>query len=526
VITLDPHHERRLRGFARIGVFLLVLAVYLLSSPGRIDSFDSQWRYEVTRNLINHHQPDVRDPALVHNELALRGPHGAMYTRYSAAASITTIPWVVAGRSIGGDNSETERFVFSLVSAFFGAFTSLLLLGFYFDLGLSRRRAVGWTLAASFASLLWPLSCTTLDNIQHAFFVLASLRLARQSAQRTSIPLALVAGVVGGVLVNYQEAFGFVLPMLALATLKSDMRRASLTRYAVYGVGALLGVLAWMFYNYLRLGTPFDSGKLDTTSTHHPPVFGNPLIGALSLLFSPGRSVFLYSPTLFLGVLGFGALWRRERWLAIAIVATSMVHFAIISSLTFFAGDWCWGPRYLGCLLPLWAIAAPFAITTPSRSTIARALIVASLCVQLLGVSVEHTVFFINHQMPTYFWYRYPWIYFSHSALLDRPSELVRVLRTGRTPHARHFAPTLHQGSATSGPVMPAGVHVWPSLVPQYLIYHVPRPWPFWVGHIGRARRPLQPQPAIAVLFVLAITGAELLRRATRKHDETPSAML
>jgi hypothetical protein len=520
-----PGHdtERRLRSFASIGVFVFVLALYLLSSPGRIDSFDSQWRYEVTRNLINHHRPDIRDPELVHNVLALRSANGSVYTRYSAAASITAIPFVLVGRSIGGDNSETERFAFSLVSAFFGAFTSLLLLGFYFDLGLSRKRAVGWTLAASFASLLWPLSCTTLDNIQHAFFVLASLRLARHSALRASIPLAFVAGLPGGVLINYQEAFGFVLPMLALATLKSDTRRTSWARYIAYGTGASLGVLAWMFYNNLRLGTPFASGKLDTASAHHPPLFGNPLIGMLSLLLSPGRSVFLYSPTLVLGVLGFGALWRRERWLATAIIATSFVHFAIISSLSFFAGDWCWGPRYLGCLLPLWALAAPFAITTPSRTTLSRWLLALSLCVQLLGVSVEHTVFFINHRMPIYFWYRYPWIYFSKSALFDRPAELVHILRTGRTPEARHFAPTLHRGSATSGPIMPARVQYWPSVVPQYLIYHVPRPWPFWVGHIGRARRPIHPRPAIAVLWVLVWVGAEFTRRGAKNHENTPT---
>ena len=33
------------------GVFVALLAVYLLTAPGRIDTVDGQWRYDVAKNM-------------------------------------------------------------------------------------------------------------------------------------------------------------------------------------------------------------------------------------------------------------------------------------------------------------------------------------------------------------------------------------------------------------------------------------------------------------------------------------------
>src|SRR5271157_3599776 len=44
------------------GIFLLVLAIYVLSSPGRIDIIDGQARYDVAYNWLLEGRPVLRDP--------------------------------------------------------------------------------------------------------------------------------------------------------------------------------------------------------------------------------------------------------------------------------------------------------------------------------------------------------------------------------------------------------------------------------------------------------------------------------
>ncbi len=41
------------------------------------------------------------------------------------------------------------------------------------------------------------------------------------------------------------------------------------------------------------------------------------------------------------------------------IVALTVLQVGEMSCLAFAGGDWCWGPRYLIPVMPLWAIAFP-----------------------------------------------------------------------------------------------------------------------------------------------------------------------
>src|SRR5207248_2963077 len=65
-------------------------------------------------------------------------------------------------------------------------------------------------------------------------------------------------------------------------------------------------------YNHLRFGSYLDDGKLRMQAHSTVSLFGNPLSGFLTLFASPGKSIFLYSPPLILGLLGMRYLWRRS----------------------------------------------------------------------------------------------------------------------------------------------------------------------------------------------------------------------
>ena len=124
-----------------------------------------------------------------------------------------------------------------------------------------------------------------------------------------------------------------------------------------------------------------------------------------------------------------------------------------MSVLSFYGGDWCWGPRYFVVVLPLLALAFPFAsFTRPAERVVVRTLIAAGLAVQLLAISVDHHRFFYERSLPRFFWSTDRAFYFRHSALFARPGEIWESLtsrrpgRGGRVPARAVREPTHLRG--------------------------------------------------------------------------------
>ena len=301
-----------------------------------------------------------------------------------------------------------------------------------------------WTAVGAFATLAFPAATSVFDQTQHAFFVAAACYLAFLAARRDSMRLAIAGGVALAILVNFQETYAILFPTIGMATLAApgaspEQRRRSLERYIVFMFVGGIGLLVWAGLNNFRFGSLLLSGK---GGGNHPSPYGNPLIGIAGLLFSPGKSIFLYSPPTVLALLGLWNLSRGERRLGQAIVATAAAYLALISSLSFFGGDWCWGPRYFVSILPLLALGFPFLRfdTTPRRLAVGT-LLVSGLAVQFLGISIDQHPFFYGRSLRPFFWSTDRSFYFRESALFARPAELLTRMRDGVPREAELFRP-------------------------------------------------------------------------------------
>jgi hypothetical protein len=401
-------------------------------------------------------------------------------------------------------------------------------------------------MAAAFTTLIWPLSASTFDNAQHAFFALLGVYLGFLSAQRASRRLAIAAGVTTGALLLYQEYFILIIPALAFVTIdmssgvggahkrrtgrhairlaisQPGAARESCVRYLCFTGAVGVAVVLMLLYNHIRFDAWLDSGKLHHSPQGAYPLFGNPVIGALTLLVSPGKSIFLYSPPLIIGVLGMVRLWRREPALAIAVTAASAILVSFISCISFAGGDWCWGPRYLVVLLPLWAVPAPFFhFQTLPRRIVVTTIMGLGLCVQLLGVSVETHRFFQARGFKDFVWAEDPWFYFKHSALLARPGEALSLVH-GVPDTARWFNTLATPGLVTYvilGPPSDLPREQAPVWMRQYAIYYLPRPWPFWIVWLDRGQRPVNPLTWMGVAAFLTILGFLLMSRGLRTAE-------
>jgi hypothetical protein len=548
------------------GVFLLVLAAYVLSNPGRIDIVDGQMRFDVAYNWLTVGRPVVRDP-WVGPDMGVPGRDGNIYSFYGAPASVLSMPLVWLGFQFNAHDIQFSQFLFSLTSSVVGALIAPVLFLFYLELGVEIGKAFLWTMVASFATLVWPASSTTFDNAQHAFFGLSAAYLGFLSRRLDSRKVALAGGLMAGILILYQEYFLLVIPALALSTLDWSLIReklrgaksresetavasslsrlisfvggeirfvVALVRAAFRGpgearssclrclwflLGAAIGLLLSFGYNYLRFGSFFDSGQMRNFSHRHP-VWGNPIAGLLTLIVSPGKSVFLYSPPLMLGLLGIRSLWRRRPEVALVILKASFALVLFMSCYAGVGGDWCWGPRFLTILLPLWALAFPFIPTRKVRREFVVAIVGAGLLVQAMALSAETQRFFFEKGLSDYFWAEDPWAYFKHSALFARTGEMLS-LADGPPATAQFFnsAPRLDWYTyAILGPPAQMPRNLSPLWMRNFKIYYLPRPWPLWMSWVKPALRPVDMRAWLLTLLGIGAAGCALIYRGFRKE--------
>jgi hypothetical protein len=512
----------RPRLLAALGVFLFTAGVYVASSPGRIDIIDGQYRFEVAKNLVEDTSIQIRDPFLSY---AVNGVLGA-YSPYGVSGSIAGVPLILLANATGARLQDRQQFFFSFTSAMLGAASAAVLFFFLAALGVPPRRAVWWTLVASFATLAFPAATATFDQTQHGFFILSACLLAFESARRDSMPLAAAAGACLAVLINYQETYVILLPTIAIAALaapgatRTDRRRGR-ERAILVGFVGLVGVMVWMGINNFRFGSLLNSGKV---SAHHPPALGNPLVGLSGLLVSPGKSILLYSPPTAFAVFGLSRLLDREQRLAQAVAATCVLYLGMIASLSFYGGDWCWGPRYFASVLPVLSLGFPFITFARRAARVALGVAVgAGFAVQMLALSVDHHRFFYGHSLPTFFWYTNPSYYFTHSALFARPAEVVDIAEDGVPPEADLFRPGPYAAQLTYAvfggwghPELPA-----PEWMRHYQVFWLPRPWPLWMRHVPADRRPVDLPIAESAVALLAAVGATALWAGERGLRES-----
>lgn len=249
--------NRTADGWLSTGIFLFVLGVYLLSSPGRIDIVDGQIRFDVTQSWISTGLPELRDPAL--RGYGLAGRDGKLFGFYNAGPSVAGATLIWLGRTGADEVGEMQRFLFSLTSSFFGAGTIVVLYFWLRRLGCNGSRSLAYSLIAAFATYLWPLSATTFDQAQQAFLLTAALYLGWQAGVRDSLAFSAWAGVAFGCLLNYQEYFILLWPAVFIVTLRGEQLATSRPRLRVLVqlVPILIGVALLFAFNELRFGAAY-----------------------------------------------------------------------------------------------------------------------------------------------------------------------------------------------------------------------------------------------------------------------------
>ena len=118
-------------------------------------------------------------------------------------------------------------------------------------------------------------------------------------------------------------------------------------------------VTCMIFGSFLASG--YQAGDISLFS-------GKTTEGLIGFLFSPGRSLFLYSPVLVLVLFCLPWFVRKDALLGMVIIGICIVWLVLYSRFWLWFGGDCYGPRYLTELIPL--LVFPVALFFRDRSTV------------------------------------------------------------------------------------------------------------------------------------------------------------
>jgi hypothetical protein len=152
-----------------------------------------------------------------------------------------------------------------------------------------------------------------------------------------------------------------------------------------------LALAGHALYNQARFGTPFETGYCAQAT---PSAFRTPLlVGLYGLLLSSGKGIAWFAPALWLAPSGWRAMRRAggsHARAAAGIALVAAIALLLYARFEHWAGDGSFGPRYLVPILPLAFVPVAFALEEAAglRKTLATALAIAGLAVQLGGVAI------------------------------------------------------------------------------------------------------------------------------------------
>ena len=353
-------------------LMLLAMGYSVHDYAPHLNAFDAERMYQVSAGLAEYGLPT-------------RYPGRETWTKYGFGQPLIAVPFYLLGKVgvlLGGDYPAITRFSVSLTNLLVTALTCWLL---YRASRLFASAGVSLLVVATFLLTTPALNYarTFFSEPAGAFLLLLAilLILPRESEAAPTARRIVLSGICLGAMIPFKPAFAVYIPVVGLAvlwlafvsrpnsTVQSAQTRvpSGLSRILkaglLFSMGPVAAGVTQIGYNYLRY---YDTNNPFLRSGYErEPGFSTPLFeGLVGLLFSPGKSIFLYAPALLLAPLGLWLMYRhgglRGKVASVLIISCSVAGFIFNALWWAWTGNFAWGPRLVMPLLPLlvWPLAS------------------------------------------------------------------------------------------------------------------------------------------------------------------------
>jgi hypothetical protein len=379
----------------------------MLAYSGQLHTIDEVVRFAVTESIARRAQFDINQiawsqwalsPATRQGSFGLQGD---VFSKKGIALSLLVMPlyWTALMTPKVG-LVQTAMIFNPLVTALTGVVIFLYARRLRYSPGIGLATALVFGLS----SIAWvyskffldePLSALTL--FLAAYFLLrfrSKPKLTESALAGLSLSLAVATKTTNLALVPIYVLY-LILPPWQIENEQQE-KRWKIRSVLLLLVPVTIACLLLGLYNMVRFGNPLTTGY----DFGAGEAFSTPLwLGLYGFLFSPYKSIFLYSPILLACLVSFLLFLKRHRlqgWLLGLIV---IAHFLLFAKWYMWWGGFAWGPRFLVPLTPFLAITlAPLVEGVLARRSLVGklalvALALLSTAVQVLGVSVNFVLY-------------------------------------------------------------------------------------------------------------------------------------
>ncbi|HET6142741.1 MAG TPA: hypothetical protein VFE02_04485 [Candidatus Acidoferrales bacterium] len=391
------------RRIALVAACLLFLNFfYFLFSSGRVRTIDEVSADFQVESIAKHGTAAIPQAVAAKMFYGTMDRFGRPESPYPPGQALVMLPWYLTGRFVGKHLPGLPSNVRDIVSDFFltgeSAFSSALAVAFtlyiFLQLGIASKTSL---MAAGILGLATPLAAYSgwllSEPLAAALFLgAAAVLFALPLGSAISVRRALGAGALLGTAVWVRPTHVIMIPVFLVALLLREKEKGwSAATALVVGAGVGVTLLLWR-NNYLH-GSLFDFGYPSAAEGGKAlNTFETPLTtGLLGFLASPGKSIFLFCPPVFLALAGLPRLWRRDRGLAFLAAAAPVVYLLFFATYTQWEGGYCYGPRYLVPALALLCLAVGPALNAGESKPVP-----GTRNVRLLAVAVFALGFFVQ----------------------------------------------------------------------------------------------------------------------------------
>lgn len=339
-----------------VRVFAVFALLYLCTWAGHYTSGDGAYKIAWAKHLLGH-------------DSGLAPDSQGNYSKYGIGHSLLAMPGLEAAYLIQkATGIRTEAALYTLIFVINGALF-LALVAFYLAHFYSSAAVWRTVWIMGLATLWWPY--TKLDFSEPLVLTIAFLGFV---LMRFGTPLAgmLVAAFT---LTIRADSVVLLIPLMIWYWLGHPSVRAA----AKMALGLAPSVALVLFANYIRYHSLADRGYVNEGFTN--PI----LVGLYGSLLSSGKSIFLFSPPLLLGIWGWKSFSRRgetraDAWLFLSILVAQILLYA---KWWDWSSDDAWGIRFV--IPGVMMMCIPM-IAKIERLAAVIPLAAAGVAVQLLAV--------------------------------------------------------------------------------------------------------------------------------------------
>jgi len=334
---------------------------------------------------------------------------GPQYSKYGLGMSVLAIPFYLSGKALsfllGIEASMATQFAVSMINALLTAFSCLMVFRFATDRFECNSR-IGLVLALGFglSTIAWYYSEDFMSEPAVTLFLLLAVYCVTSKDPTARKRDLIWAGTFLALAVFCRLAVlvvipGFILYQWMVWNESDDKNVKELTRDLIRpAVPVITVIIIIMLYNYVRFADPLATGYENFN--------GRFLVGFFGILFSPGKSLFLFNPLTLFGCLGFMLFLRQQRKTALLFGWLIVSHLLLFSSWWSWQGGMSWGPRLMLVVIPYLILPVGFLLREYKQAVKIPILVflVVGILIQLPSVTVNIARYYyeMNKQFGTY----------------------------------------------------------------------------------------------------------------------------